>query len=63
MPDCSFSKVLGLMFVARSYLWKVRLNDGARDDYAMLGIGERLLTRNEAEALLRNYRHSLRNMR
>ena len=36
MPDCSFSKLLGLMFVARSYLWKVRLNDGARDDYAML---------------------------
>ncbi len=63
MPDCSFSTVLGIMFAARSYLWKVRLNAGRRDDYAMLGIGERLLTRDEAEALLRSYRHSLRNMR
>jgi hypothetical protein len=64
MHDTSFGKALGLVFAARNYFWTAKLNASRKqsglDDYASFGHHERLMTRDEAEALMRRYRHGLR---
>lgn len=63
MSRYNISSMLSLMLSARSFLWRLNVDRNHRDldDYAILP--ERPMTRDEAEALLRKYRHSVGNMK
>ena len=64
MSDTSVGTAAGLVSAARKYFGIAKLNPRRKQsglvDYASFGLHQRLMTRGEAEVLMRRYRHGVR---